>query len=93
MNSSFDRSPQKYARIAAGDLTRPLPSLGHDEIGSLGRSFEAMRLALAKDETRRVAVAPRMTRIEDVEPSTMPSISANAELSASSDRPASSGAD
>jgi len=41
------------ARIAAGDLSRPLPPLGDDEIGRLGRSFEAMRRALAKDETRR----------------------------------------
>jgi len=41
------------ARIAAGDLTHPIPSFGHDEIGRLGLSFEAMRLALAKDETRR----------------------------------------
>jgi len=41
------------ARIAAGDLLHPLPPLGEDEIGRLGRSFEAMRLALARDETRR----------------------------------------
>jgi len=30
-----------------------LPSLGDDEIGRLGRSFEAMRIALVRDETRR----------------------------------------
>jgi len=47
---------QAAARIAAGDLTQPLPSLGRDEIGRLGRSFEAMRLALAKDETRRMVL-------------------------------------
>lgn len=41
------------ARIAAGDLTHPLPSMGDDEIGRLGRSFEAMRVALARDETRK----------------------------------------
>jgi signal transduction histidine kinase len=41
------------ARIAAGDLTHPLPPLGDDEIGRLGRSFEAMRVALARDETRK----------------------------------------
>ena len=41
------------ARIAAGDLSQPLPPLSDDEIGRLGRSFEAMRRALARDETRR----------------------------------------
>lgn len=53
------------ARIAAGDLTRPLPPLGHDEIGSLGRSFEAMRLALAKDETRRLLLRKVITAQEE----------------------------
>jgi signal transduction histidine kinase len=40
------------ARIAEGDLTHPVPPLGGDEIGRLGRSFEAMREALARDELR-----------------------------------------
>jgi len=53
------------ARIAAGDLTRPLPALGYDEIGSLGRSFEAMRLALAKDETRRLLLRKVITAQEE----------------------------
>jgi signal transduction histidine kinase len=53
------------ARIAAGDLTRPLPALGPDEIGSLGRSFEAMRLALAKDETRRLLLRKVITAQEE----------------------------
>lgn len=53
------------ARIAAGDLTRPLPPLGHDEIGSLGRSFEAMRQALAKDETRRLLLRKVITAQEE----------------------------
>jgi signal transduction histidine kinase len=35
-------------RIAAGDLTQPIRHLGDDEVGSLGRSFEAMRVALAE---------------------------------------------
>jgi signal transduction histidine kinase len=53
------------ARIAAGDLTRPLPPLGADEIGSLGRSFEAMRVALAKDETLRRLLRKVITAQEE----------------------------
>ena len=53
------------ARIAAGDLTKPLPSLGHDEIGRLGRSFEAMRVALTKDETRRRLLRKVITAQEE----------------------------
>jgi signal transduction histidine kinase len=56
---------QATARIAAGDLTQPLPALGHDEIGSLGVSFEAMRLALAKDETRRLLLRKVITAQEE----------------------------
>jgi len=33
-------------RIAAGDLSTPVPPLGRDEVGQLGRHFEAMRLEL-----------------------------------------------
>jgi signal transduction histidine kinase len=33
-------------RIAYGNLNQPIPPLGQDEIGRLGRSFEQMRLAL-----------------------------------------------
>ena len=40
------------ARISRGDLTERLPSLGDDEIGRLGRSFEAMRGALLRDRAR-----------------------------------------
>ncbi|MBI4286480.1 MAG: HAMP domain-containing protein [Chloroflexi bacterium] len=32
--------------ISHGDLTRPVPELGQDEVGELGRSFDAMRIAL-----------------------------------------------
>jgi signal transduction histidine kinase len=53
------------ARIAAGDLSRPLPHLGHDEIGRLGLSFEAMRRALAKDETRRRLLRKVITAQEE----------------------------
>jgi signal transduction histidine kinase len=56
---------QAAARIAAGDLTHPLPPLGRDEIGRLGRSFEAMRLALAKDETRRRVLRKVFTAQEE----------------------------
>ena len=35
-------------RIASGDLTTPIPTLGQDEIGKLGRSFEEMRKKLAR---------------------------------------------
>lgn len=34
------------ARIASGDLQAAVPQLGGDEVGRLGRSLEAMRLAL-----------------------------------------------
>jgi len=34
-------------RIAAGDLTSPIPSLAEDEVGRLGRALEKMRQALA----------------------------------------------
>jgi signal transduction histidine kinase len=34
--------------ISQGDLEQPVPSLGSDEIGELGRSFDTMRLALKK---------------------------------------------
>lgn len=40
------------ARISRGDLSERLPSLGDDEIGRLGRSFEAMRAALLRDRAR-----------------------------------------
>jgi signal transduction histidine kinase len=33
-------------RIAYGNLNQPIPDLGHDEVGRLGRSFEQMRMAL-----------------------------------------------
>jgi signal transduction histidine kinase len=33
-------------RIAAGELTRPIPGLPEDEVGQLGRSLERMRVAL-----------------------------------------------
>jgi signal transduction histidine kinase len=33
-------------RIAYGNLNQPIPNLGRDEIGRLGRSFEQMRMAL-----------------------------------------------
>jgi signal transduction histidine kinase len=39
---------QAAGRIAGGDLSRPVPLLGEDEVGSLGRSLEAMRAALAE---------------------------------------------
>ena len=42
---------QAAGRIAAGDLSQPLPPLGEDEVGSVGRSFEAMRAAL--EESRQ----------------------------------------
>jgi len=33
-------------RIAYGNLNQPIPDLGSDEVGRLGRSFEQMRMAL-----------------------------------------------
>jgi len=53
------------ARIAAGDLAHPVPPLGGDEIGRLGRSFEALRLALSKDETRRRLLRKVITAQEE----------------------------
>jgi signal transduction histidine kinase len=56
---------QAAARIEAGDLLHPVPKLGRDEVGRLGRSFEAMRLALARDETRRKLLAKVISAQED----------------------------
>ena len=53
------------ARIEAGDLLHPVPRLGRDEIGRLGRSFEAMRVALARDETRRRLLRKVISAQED----------------------------
>lgn len=33
-------------RLAAGDLSQPVPEMGNDEIGRLGRAFEGMRVRL-----------------------------------------------
>ncbi|HSP55418.1 MAG TPA: cache domain-containing protein [Dehalococcoidia bacterium] len=40
-------------RLASGDLSQPVPVIGNDEIGRLGRSFETMRVRL-KDALERV---------------------------------------
>ncbi|HEX4826161.1 MAG TPA: ATP-binding protein [Candidatus Polarisedimenticolaceae bacterium] len=53
------------ARIEAGDLLHPVPTLSRDEIGRLGRSFEAMRVALARDETRRKLLRKVISAQED----------------------------
>ncbi len=47
----IDRLRLAAGRIADGRLDEPVPDLGSDEIGELGRAFEAMRLAL--DESLR----------------------------------------
>lgn len=39
-------------RIAAGDLERPVPSVGKDEVGQLGAALEEMRIALRRDRSR-----------------------------------------
>jgi signal transduction histidine kinase len=39
-------------RIAGGDLERPVPGVGEDEVGQLGRALEAMRVALRRDRSR-----------------------------------------
>jgi signal transduction histidine kinase len=53
-------------RIAVGHLEEPLPDLGSDEIGSLGRSLEAMRKALAHAlETVARANARLEQRVEE----------------------------
>ena len=39
-------------RIAAGDLERPVPSVGEDEVGQLGAALEEMRIALRRDRSR-----------------------------------------
>jgi signal transduction histidine kinase len=44
------------AAIASGDLDQPLASLGDDEVGRLGRSFETMRVSL-RDSYERVEKA------------------------------------
>lgn len=40
-------------RVASGDLSQPVPEMGNDEIGRLGRSFETMRVRL-KDALEKV---------------------------------------
>jgi putative nucleotidyltransferase with HDIG domain len=51
-------------RIAAGDLATPVPSLGEDEIGELGRRFEEMRVRLARwGEELETAVQKRARQI------------------------------
>lgn len=37
-------------RIAAGDLSQPVPELGRDEVGGLARTFEAMRVRLRQSQ-------------------------------------------
>lgn len=46
---------ESAGRIADGDLEEPLPNVGEDEVGRLGRSLEAMRQALQRSfaEVRR----------------------------------------
>lgn len=43
-------------RIASGEMAEPIPPLGEDEVGRLGRSFEGMRVAL-KESMEAVARA------------------------------------
>ncbi len=49
-------------RIAAGDLATPVPPLGQDEIGELGRRFEAMRARLARWGEELEAAVQKRTR-------------------------------
>ncbi len=49
-------------RIAAGDLTTPVPPLGEDEIGELGQHFEAMRGKLAVWGEELEAAVQKRTR-------------------------------
>ena len=37
-------------RIAAGDLSQPVPDLGKDEVGGLAKTFEAMRMRLQQSQ-------------------------------------------
>jgi signal transduction histidine kinase len=53
-------------RIAAGELERPVPDLGVDEVGRLGRTFETMRRALSHSlEDLRRANHEMERRVED----------------------------
>jgi signal transduction histidine kinase len=59
-------------RIAAGDLGRPLPELGEDQVGRLGRSFERMRQELSRAldavlESRRDLAARVAERTAELE--------------------------
>jgi signal transduction histidine kinase len=49
----IDRLRLAAGRIADGRLDEPVPNLGSDEVGELGRAFEAMRVAL-DDSLRKV---------------------------------------
>ena len=53
-------------RIAGGELDQPIPNLGQDEVGRLGRSFESMRVALAASLSRvEQAKAELEARVEE----------------------------
>jgi signal transduction histidine kinase len=49
----IDRLRIAAGRIAEGRLEEPVPDLGSDEVGELGRAFEAMRVAL-DDSLRKI---------------------------------------
>jgi signal transduction histidine kinase len=43
---------QAAGRLAEGDLERPVPGVGSDEVGQLGAALEQMRVALRRDRSR-----------------------------------------
>ncbi len=49
-------------RIAAGQLAEPLPPMGNDELGELGRAFEAMRVEIAAAHSQLEARVAQRTR-------------------------------
>jgi signal transduction histidine kinase len=60
------RPVRELARAAAavgdGDLTVRVPATGHDEVGDLGRAFNAMSEALERDRSQLADVTLRLAR-------------------------------
>ncbi len=53
ITAPFARLTAATRAISSGDLTRPVPVLGDDEIGRLGRVLEELRVGLARSEEVR----------------------------------------
>ncbi len=53
ITAPFVRLTAATRAISSGDLTRPVPAFGNDEIGRLGRVLEELRVGLSRSEAAR----------------------------------------